>query len=116
MMNSILLQAAAAPAGGGGMSMLIMLAVLFVIMYFFMIRPQQKKQKQEKVFNQDLQKGAWVVTIGGAHGRLVDLNETTCVIDTEAGKIKFERSAISRDLTMLRYGKKEEPKKEEEKK
>lgn len=100
-MNQILLQSAPV---GGGLQMIIMFGLLFVVMYFFMIRPQQKKQKAEKKFNEELQKGMWIVTIGGVHGRLVDINETTCVVDTEAGRIKFERSAISRDLTMARYG------------
>ena len=103
-MNQIILQAA---AGGGGMSMIIMLVAFIAIMYFLMIRPQQKRQKQEKKFREELQKGQWVVTIGGVHGRLLEINDTTAVIDTKAGHIVFELSAISRDLTMARYGNKE---------
>ena len=103
-MNQIILQAA---AGGGGMSMIIMLVAFIAIMYFLMIRPQQKRQKQEKKFREELQKGPWVVTIGGVHGRLLEINDTTAVIDTKAGHIVFELSAISRDLTMARYGNKE---------
>ena len=102
-MNSIILDAAAGGAGGG-MSMLIMLVVFIAVMYFLMIRPQQKRQKQEKKFIEELQKGQWVVTIGGIHGRLVEINYNTVVIDTKAGQITFERSAISRELTSARYG------------
>ncbi|MDD4819953.1 MAG: preprotein translocase subunit YajC [Flavobacteriales bacterium] len=103
-MNQIILQAS---TSGGGMSMIIMLVAFIAVMYFLMIRPQQKRQKQEKKFLTELQKGQWVVTIGGIHGRLVEINETTALIDTKAGQITFERSAISRDLTMARYGNKE---------
>ena len=102
-MNSIILDAAAGGAGEG-MSMLIMLVVFIAVMYFLMIRPQQKRQKQEKKFIEELQKGQWVVTIGGIHGRLVEINDNTVVIDTKAGQITFERSAISRELTSARYG------------
>ena len=48
-----------------------------------------------------------MVTIGGIHGRLVEVNENIAVIDTKAGHITFELSAISRDLTLARYGNKE---------
>jgi parvulin-like peptidyl-prolyl isomerase len=61
----------------------------------------------EKQFREELQKGQWVVTIGGIHGRLVEVNENIAVIDTKAGHITFELSAISRDLTLARYGNKE---------
>lgn len=103
-MNPIILQAQSAM--GGGMSMLIMLVAFIAVMYFLMIRPQQKRQKQEKKFLEELQKGQWVVTIGGIHGRLVEINDNTVIIDTKAGQITFERSAISRELTAARYGNK----------
>ena len=103
-MNPIILQAQSAM--GGGMSMLIMLVAFIAVMYFLMIRPQQKRQKQEKNFLEELQKGQWVVTIGGIHGRLVEINDNTVIIDTKAGHITFERSAISRELTAARYGNK----------
>lgn len=102
-MNQIILDGAAGSAAGGGMSMLIMLVAFIAVMYFLMIRPQQKRQKQEKKFIDELQKGQWVVTIGGVHGRLVEINDNTVVIDTKAGQITFERSAISRELTSARY-------------
>ena len=48
-----------------------------------------------------IKKGARVVTTSGIHGKVVDLNNTdnTCTIETGAGKIKFERSAISMELS-----------------
>ncbi len=106
-MNQIILDAAAGGAGGG-MSMLVMLVAFIAVMYFLMIRPQQKRQKQEKKFISELQKGQWVVTIGGIHGRLVEINDNTVIIDTKAGQITFERSAISRELTAARYGNSQE--------
>jgi preprotein translocase subunit YajC len=74
--------------------------LIFAVMYFFMIRPQMKKQKQEKKFAQELKKGDRVVTKSGLHGKVLELgNDGTCVIETLAGKLKFERSALSLELS-----------------
>ena len=59
-----------------------------------------KKAKQEKQFAAQLKKGDKVITTGGIHGRVLELNDDgTCVIECGAGKIKFERAAISMEKT-----------------
>ncbi len=74
--------------------------LLFLVMYLFLIRPQMKKAKQEKQFASQLKKGDKVITMGGMHGRILELNDDgTCIIECGAGKIKFERSAISMEKT-----------------
>ncbi len=73
--------------------------VIMAVMYFLMIRPQQKKAKQEKEFDASLKVGDKIVTKSGIHGRLAELTETSFVLETMAGKIKFERSAISEELS-----------------
>lgn len=87
--------------GGAGMSNLIMIGGMFVIVYFFMIRPQIAKQKKEKKFQQEIKRGSKVVTTSGIHGKIVEINESdnTVMIETNAGKIRFERSAISMELS-----------------
>ncbi|MFT4611600.1 MAG: preprotein translocase subunit YajC [Glaciecola sp.] len=74
---------------------------MFAVVYFFMIAPQMKRAKQEKTFAAALKKGDKVVTKSGMHGKVVDLNDkdNSCVIETLAGKIKFERSAISMEIS-----------------
>jgi preprotein translocase subunit YajC len=74
---------------------------MFAVVYFFMIAPQMKRAKQEKTFAAALKKGDKVVTKSGLHGKVVDLNDkdNSCVIETLAGKIKFERSAISMEIS-----------------
>jgi preprotein translocase subunit YajC len=86
-------------AGGGGMaSSLIFLVLIFVVFYFFFIRPQVKRQKDQKKFREGLAKGQKVITIGGIHGRIVELQETTCTIEVEGGvKLKLEKSAVAAD-------------------
>lgn len=67
-----------------------------MVMYLFLIRPQAKKAKQEKKFAAELKKGDKVVTIGGIYGKVVELyDDGTCLIECGAGRIKFEKAAIS---------------------
>lgn len=73
--------------------------LMFAVLYFLMIRPQMRRQKQEKNFIQEMKKGDNVVTKSGMHGRIVELTDDSCVIETLAGKIKFERSAISMEMS-----------------
>ena len=76
------------------------LLLMFVVVYLFMIRPQMKRQKQEKNFAKELKKGDKVVTKSGLHGKILDLYEDgTCVIESGAGKMKYERSAISMEMS-----------------
>jgi len=91
MIYSILLQ-----AQQGNWSFLIMMGLMFVIIYFFMIRPQQKKAKDQKKFIDEIKRGDYVVTIGGAHGRVAELEGDTFILEVEkGGRIKFNKSAIS---------------------
>ncbi|WP_298895389.1 preprotein translocase subunit YajC [uncultured Psychroserpens sp.] len=75
--------------------------LMFAVVYFFMIAPQMKRAKQEKAFAAALKRGDKVVTKSGMHGKVVDINDkdNSCVIETLAGKIKFERSAISMEIS-----------------
>lgn len=100
MIQTIILQ-----AGQGGMVSILMLAGMFAILYFFMIRPQQKKAKEEKKFQEHLKRGSQIVTTAGIHGKINEIYDDTVIVETGAGKIKFEKAAISRELTAARYGK-----------
>jgi len=97
MKSTVILQA----AGGGNMlSTLVPMVLIMVVFYFFMIRPQVKKAKDHKKLVADLGKGDKVVTTAGIHGRIIDLNEATFLIEVESGaKIRFDKSAISLDAT-----------------
>jgi preprotein translocase subunit YajC len=75
--------------------------LLFLVMYLFMIRPQMKRQKKEKKFAAELKRGDKIVTKSGLHGKVLELNDDgTCVIESGAGKMKFERSAISMEISL----------------
>ncbi len=84
-----------------GLSNFMPFILMFVIVYFFMIAPQMKRAKKEKRFAAALKKGDRVITKSGMHGKVTELNDkdASCIIETQAGKIKFDRSAISMEMT-----------------
>ncbi len=73
--------------------------LMFVVIYFFMIRPQQNRMKKEKEFENSLKVGDRIITKSGIHAKIVELGETTVVIETMSGKLKMERTAISMELS-----------------
>jgi preprotein translocase subunit YajC len=77
------------------MTQIVMLVLMLGVFYFFMIRPQQKKQKELKNFRENLKQGDKVVTIGGIHGKILEVTDTTVLINSEGTKIRLEKSAIS---------------------
>ena len=92
----ILLDGGAPAAGGSSIMSFLPLVLIVVVFWLFMIRPQMKKAKDEKKFREGLQTGDKVITIGGLHGKIVGVQETTFTIEAEGGvKLKFEKSAVS---------------------
>lgn len=82
---------------GGGYTQIIFFVGIALVFYFFMIRPQQKKQKDQKKFIEEIKKGDSVVTIGGLHGKVYSLDETTFVLDIDGKgtKVTFDKSSVS---------------------
>ena len=96
MISSILLQS----PQGGGMPQIVILIAIVVVFYFFMIRPQMRKQKAEQNFRTTLEKGAKIVTIGGIHGRIVEVSDKTFLVEVDNNvKMRIEKSAISAEAT-----------------
>lgn len=96
MLASLLLQAA--PTASSLLSYLPLVGMV-VVMYFFMIRPQQKRTADAKKFRAALGKGSNVVTIGGLHGKVVDMSEETVTVEVDKGvRLRFDRSAIAREV------------------
>ena len=81
--------------GGDGMSSLIMLGLMVLVFWFFMIRPQMKKQKELKKFREALKKGDHIVTIGGIHGKILEVTDTTVLVQSDSTKLRLDKSAIS---------------------
>lgn len=90
---AILLQAAQ-PAGSGNM-MWIMMILMFVILYFFMIRPQNKKQKEIQKFRRNLQVGQSVVTAGGIHAIIKEINDDKVILEIAKDvRITVEKNSV----------------------
>ena len=86
---------------GEGIGQFMPYVLMFVVVYFFMIAPQMKRAKKEKKFAAELKRGDKVITKSGLHGKISELNDkdNSCVIETMAGKLKFDRSALSMEMS-----------------
>jgi len=95
-MNTVLLQA----AGGSSMMSFLPMVLIIVVFYFFMIRPQMKKQKDHKKYIEELGVNSKIVTTAGIHGRIVEVSDTTFLVDVGSGvRIRFDKSAIALDAS-----------------
>ena len=101
----ILLQAAeqaAEPTGFQKYSSLIFIVLLVVVFWLFFIRPQSKRAKEEQKFREGLQKGDKVVTIGGFHGKITEVKDTTVMISIAPNmEVEVEKTALVKDGTRV---------------
>ncbi|PPL04666.1 protein translocase subunit yajC [Parapedobacter indicus] len=92
--STILLQAGG--SGASGIMGFLPMILIIVVFYFFMIRPQMKKAKDHKKYIEELKVNDRVVTTAGIHGRIVEISETTFLVDVGGGvKIRFDKSAVA---------------------
>ena len=84
--------------GGGGYQSLLFLLLIIVVFYMFFIRPQMKKSKDLRRYRENLKKGDRVITIGGIHGKIVEMQDKSVTIEVEGqNRLKIEKSAIAMD-------------------
>jgi len=83
-----------------GMTQFLPYILIFAVFYFLIIMPQQKRAKKEKQFESQLKVGDKIITKSGIHGKVAELSQDNLVIETMAGKLKMERSAISMELSL----------------
>ncbi|MDR2924192.1 MAG: preprotein translocase subunit YajC [Treponema sp.] len=87
-------------ATGNPLMTFLPFVAIIAIFYFLIIRPQNKKQKETQKMLAALKKGDKIVTIGGIHGTIQNVEEQNVVVKVDDDtKIKFSRSAISTVLT-----------------
>lgn len=74
---------------------LILPIALLALMYFMLIRPQQQQAKKRQQMLDSLKQGMSVVTIGGLHGTIMDIDDNTVRLKVASGvELTFNRSAI----------------------
>ena len=102
-MNTLSMFLLQAPAQqGNGWSGIILIVLLFVVFWLFFISPQNKRQKEAQKFRDALQKGDKVMTIGGIHGKVHEVKETTIVITVDNNvNIEVEKSALVANGTQV---------------
>jgi preprotein translocase subunit YajC len=99
MMNIILMTQPAGQEANPLMSMLPLLLIV-VVFYFFMIRPQMKRQKETRKFRESLAKGDKVVTTGGIYGKIVEVKETTIILEIAKDvNIVVDKNGIIKDMS-----------------
>lgn len=78
----------------------LLLPILFlVVLYMLLIRPQQKRQKEHRNLVAGLAVGDDVITVGGLHGRVIDLDDDTMDLQVTGDDdvvVRFQRSALAR--------------------
>ena len=85
-----------APAGPMNLMSFLPFVAIIAIFYFLIIRPQNKKQKETQKMLSALKKGDKIVTIGGVHGTIQSVKESSVIVRVDdTTKIEFSRSAIS---------------------
>ncbi len=106
--NSIILMMGNTTDGEGSQLMNYLPLILIVLVfYLFFIRPQMKKSKDQKRFREALKKGDKVITIGGIHGKILEVGEKTITLDVgNQNRMTFEKSAISADPSTQQLGSK----------
>ena len=83
-----------------GTSSLILMGLIFIVFYFFMIRPQIKKQKKESEYRKSLKKGDKIISVGGIHGKIIDIKNDTFVIEVQGGtQLRIEKNAVAMNGT-----------------
>lgn len=80
---------------GAGASSLLFFAIMAVAFYFLFIRPQRRRQAQIQEVQDSLTVGMDVRTIGGIHGRIVEVDDDSVVLEVEAGRLRMARKGIA---------------------
>ena len=91
-------------AWSNGMEVFIIFFFLLIAMWFLMIRPQQKEQKRRQGMWDSLRKTDKIVTIGGIHGVVTDIDRqketvTLRVDETNNVKITIWTNSIAQILS-----------------
>ena len=96
-MNILSTLAMGQPGQGGNpiLNFLPFILIIFIF-YFMIIRPQQKKQKERQRLLDSIKKGDKVVTVGGAHGTIVGIEDKTVLVQlADNVKVKYDRTAVA---------------------
>ena len=93
---AVILQESSGASGFGGLGMFLPLLLIFLVFYLFIIRPQQKREKKRKAMIEAVKRGDKVVTAGGVHGKVHQVDETSVLLDVDGGvKLRIEKNSLA---------------------
>ncbi|HSK90734.1 MAG TPA: preprotein translocase subunit YajC [Euzebyales bacterium] len=82
---------------GGLLGGLLPLVIIGVLFYFLLIRPQQKRARDQRQLVDSLGVGDMVVTIGGFHGTITGVDDTTVRLELNpTNTVTLSKQAIAR--------------------
>jgi len=85
---------------GSGYMSFLMLFLIIIVFYMFIIRPQMRKSKEQRKYREQIKKGDKIITIGGIHGKIIEVSDQTFIIEVEGqNRLKIEKSAVAMDST-----------------
>jgi|TARA_B100000902_G_scaffold83182_1_gene87763 preprotein translocase subunit YajC len=71
--------------------------LIFLVLYYFILRPNNKKQEDIKTLQKNLKKGDSVVTIGGIHGKIVQVRNNKVILRvSNNNELTVDIAAITR--------------------
>jgi preprotein translocase subunit YajC len=90
----------ASTTGSSSWINLIFIVSMFLVFWLLMIRPQAKRQKEQKLFQESLDKNNDVVTSSGILGRISKIEDTIVTLEVSPKVyIRVTKNAISKELT-----------------
>jgi preprotein translocase subunit YajC len=92
---------AGGPAGKGEFNPMIIMVIGVALLFLFMSRTNKKEQRKRDELLGAMKAGHKVVTIGGLHGEIAAIGETT--VDVRVGEpgtvLTFNKTAIATNVT-----------------
>lgn len=83
-------------AGGSLLGLFLPFLLVFIVFYFFIIRPQKKREDQRKTMIGAVKKGDRIVTIGGVHARVLQVDDASVLAEVDQNvKLRFDKNAIA---------------------
>ena len=90
----------ASTTGSSSWINLILIVSMFLVFWLLMIRPQAKRQKEQKLFQESLDKNKDVVTSSGILGRISKIEDSIVTLEVSPKVyIRVTKNAISKELT-----------------
>jgi preprotein translocase subunit YajC len=102
--------------GGAGTINFLFLGAMLLIFWLFLIRPQAKRQREQKSFQESLERGDQVVTSSGILGKITKMEDQVLTLEvSNKTYLRVTRNSISKEMTEAIYAVKDKDDKSNDK-